>query len=369
MKNRRTATIVIIIVVIIGGFLILRSRSSHNKSSTEKVETVQVKTGDVAPTLAITGYVSAVDERAVDSAGSGPVLEILAPVGTTVSAGDPLFEVESGTPGQTVNIAFADLTEARTTLQKLQAKETSEEEIADQEEVVEDAEAEYSQSVDNRYSTITYSPIDGTVIAVNAQIGDMPGSGSSGGGGGGAESNSVVMVADLSRLQVEAAIDQADVSKLVVGQHVDVTLDALPDKKLSGEVVSIDAVPETNQNVVTYSAFISIDELDPGIRLGMSANLEIQLEKAEDTLYVPNVAVRAQGNKKYVTKMIDGEPTEVPVETGLVSSERTEITSGLSEGDKISIQSFASDSSGQGRSQSPFGGRGGFGRGIGGPPH
>ncbi len=367
MKKGQLKALAIVIVVIVGGFGIYRWRSSSNESNKTQVETIRVETGEVAPTLAITGYVSSVDEREVNAAGSGPVLEVLATVGETVSAGDELFKVESGTPGESVNIAFADLTAARTKLQKLRVDEASDEEIADQEEVVEDAEAQYSQSVDNRYSTITYSPIDGTVIAVNAQIGDEPGSGSSTGGAGGAQSTALVLVADLTRLQVEAAIDQADISKLVIGQLVDVTLDALPDKKLSGQVVSIDQSPETNQNVVTYNAFISIDELDPGIRLGMSANLEIHLEKRKDVLYVPNVAVRASGNKKYVTKIIDGEPTEVPVETGLVASERTEITSGLSKGDEISIQSFNSNNNSQGRSGRAFGG--GFRMGGGGPPH
>ena len=368
MEKRRFTAVAVVIIIIIGGFGIYRWRSRSAQSSKPSVETIKVETGEVAPTLAITGYVSSVDQREINSTGSGPVLEVLATVGETVSAGDTLLKVESGTPGQTVNIAFADLTAARTTLQKLQAEGASDEEIAAQEEAVEDAEDEYSQSVDNRYQEITYSPIDGTVIAVNAQIGDEPGSSSSAGGTGGAQPTALVTVADLSRLQVEAAIDQADISKLVVGQLVDVTLDALPDQKLSGKVVSIDQSPQTNQNVVTYNAYISIDELDPGIRLGMSANLEIQLEKHENVLYVPNVAIRAQGNKKYVTKIIDGEETEVPVETGLVASDRTEITSGLLKGDEISIQSFTSQTDQQrGRSGRTFGG--GFRMGGGGPPH
>ncbi len=367
MEKRQLKALVVVIIVIVGGFTIYRWRSARIESSKPRVETVKVETGEVAPTLAITGYVSSVDEREINSTGSGPVLEVLVTVGETVTAGDPLLKVEDGTPGQTVNIAFADLTSARTTLQKLQAEGASDEEIAAQEEVVHDAEDEYSQSVDNRYSTITYSPIDGTVIAVNTQIGDESGSSSSGNGAGGAQPSALVMVADLNRLQVEAAIDQADISKLAIGQSVDVTLDALPDQELSGQVVSIDQSPETNQNVVTYNAFISIDELDPGIRLGMSANLEIQLEKQKNVLYVPNVAVRTEGNKKYVTKIIDGEPTEVPVETGLVASERTEITSGLSKGDEISIQSFRSNDNSQGRSGRAFGG--GFRMGGGGPPH
>ena len=167
-------------------------------------------------------------------------------------------------------------------------------------------------------------------------------------------------MADLGRFQVEAAIDQADISKVAVGQTVDITLDALARKKFTGKVTSINPIPQTSQNVVTYNVYVSIDKLDPGMRLGMSSNLEIALEKHEDALYVPNVVIRTRGDEQYVTKMVDGSPTEVTVKTGLVASDRTEIISGLREGDELVTQSFTSaDGQSQGGSFS--------GRGFGGP--
>ncbi len=366
MERRQFAAVALIAVVLVSGFGIFRWRTSAAVPKTEEVQTSKVETGVVAPTLAVTGYVSSVDRREINSSGSGPVLEVLATVGETVSAGESLVKLEKGTPGQTVNIAYAELTSARGGLQKVLDAKASDDEIAAQEEAVDEAEAEYSRSVDNRYSTIIYSPIAGTVIAVNAQIGDEPGGGSSSGSAGGAQSSGLITVADLSRLQVEAAIDQADISKVAIGQPVEVALDALPNEKFDGQVSAIDPVPSTNQNVVTYTVYVSIDELDPGMRLGMSADLEIALDKHEDVLFVPNVAIRTRANGQFVSKMVDGEPTEVAVKTGLVAGDRTEIVSGLREGDDIVLQSFtATGNQGATGGGSPFGG--GFGRGFGGP--
>ncbi len=363
MERRYIAAIAVVVIVVAGGFGVSRWRVSRAESEAPHVQTAKVEVGTVAPTLAITGYVFSSDKREINSTGSGPVLEVIATVGETVSAGDALLKVERGTAGQTVNIAYADLTAARARLQDLLGQEASDDEIATQEAVLDEAQDEYSRSVENRYSTTIYSPIDGTVIAVSARIGDEPGGGSSGSAAGGAQSTGLVTVADLHRLQVEAAIDQADISKIAVDQTVDLTLDALPRKKFTGKVVSIDPIPQTSQNVVTYNVYVSIDEFDSGMRLGMSSNLEIALEKHEDVLYVPNVVIRTRGDEQYVTKMVDGTPTEVAVKTGLVASDRTEIISGLREGDEIVTQSFTAA---DGQSQRGSFGGGGFGGPVGG---
>ena len=364
MEKRYLAAIALVAVVVVGGFGIIRWRTNATESKAPEIQTAKVEKGTVAPTLAVTGYLFSVDRREVNSAGSGPVLEVIAIVGETVSAGDPLLKVERGTAGQTVNIAYADLTATRVRLRELLDQGVSDDEIATQEAAVDEARDEYTRSIDNRYSTTIYSPINGTVIAVNARIGDEPGGSSSAGTGVGGQSTGLITVADLSRFQVEAAIDQADISKVVVGQTVEVTLDALPNEKFDGKVAAIDPIPETNQNVVTYTAYISIDEPNLGMRLGMSADLEIALEKHEDVLFVPNVAIRTRGDRQFVSKVIDGELTEVTVKTGLVAGDRTEIVSGLRESDNIAVQSFTAAGNQGTAGGSPFGG--GFGRGFGG---
>jgi macrolide-specific efflux system membrane fusion protein len=339
---------------------------------TAAVQTTKVEKGTVAPTLAVTGYLSSTDERQVNSNSAGEVVEVRVTVGDTVTAGEELLKLDTSGAQQNVNVTYAGLTSAQARLQELRDQDASAAQIASQDAAVARARVDYNNAVDSRAAAVISSPINGTVIAVNARVGDQVSGGSGGGGsaqgasqGSGVTSGGLITIADLDNLQVESAIDQADISQVIVGQTVEVTLDALANKKFTGEVAFIDPIPSTNQNVVTYTARVSIDELDVGMRLGMSANLEITLESQKDVLFVSNVAIRTRGDRQFVSKLINGQPTEVPVKTGLIADDRTEIVSGLTEGDEIVVQSFtASDSEGV-AGGSPF--RGGFGGGFGGP--
>jgi len=130
-----------------------------------------------------------------------------------------------------------------------------------------------------------------------------------------------------------------------VGQDVSIEFDALPDKVFKGKVSSIDPYPVTSQNVVTYYIHISLSEKDSAIKLGMTANLKIDLGRKENVLVVPNMAIRTIEGKKFVTKVVNGLPVRVSVETGLSDERHTEILSGLSEGDEIEVIPYAGFSS------------------------
>ncbi len=222
-------------------------------------------------------------------------------------------------------------------------------------------------------ATIT-SPIDGQIIAITAAVGDQVGSNGQSGqsdGSNGGQSTAVTSsangylfwIADLNKLQVKATIDQADIPKLSVGQGAEITLDALSDKSFNGSVSSIDPAAQTNNNVTTYNAYVSLDTTDSAIRLGMSANLKIDLGEKDNALIVPNIAVSARAGGKTVKKIIDGQPVSAKVVTGLSDDENTEIISGLSVGDSISLAVFSAQGSSNNPSQrfggNPFGSRGG----------
>ncbi len=248
----------------------------------------------------------------------------------------------------------------------LQSKQTSYDfDVKAQQEQVHLAEHDVSDASDKLKSTTITSPINGSIIAINANVGDqINGSSSSGqsGVGQGSSSSSFIQIVDLSDIQIKATIDQADIPKIEVGQGVTVNLDALPDKDFKGSISSIDPVANTSQNVTTYIAYITLDKTDPLIRLGMSADVKIDLGKKDDVLLVPNIAVRSGDDGKVVQKVVDGEPTEIKVITGLSDENNTEIVSGLRVGDEISLNVFSQQSTGGGG----FGqrGGGGFGGGL-----
>ncbi len=347
------------LVIVLAAFGIYRWRASAGRQSEPSVETTSVVKGTVSPVLTVTGAVAA-DERRINASSSGRVEEIFVKEGDVVTEGQKLLRLDGTAAQRDVNIAWADLKSARTRLQDLQDKAASAAEIAAQEAAVAKASAQYQKADEARDQLTLTSPIAGTVISVAVAAGEQAGgqNGSGSSTNGQTASMGLMTIADLTKLHVEAAIDQADVSKVAVGQKAKITLDALPGREFKGEVSAVDAVPETNQNVVTYTATISVEEFDPGARLGMSADIDIDLGKKAGVLVVPNIAVRNNAGGRVVTKLIDGEETEVPVETGAADSQHTEITSGLSDGDKIVVQSFQS-ATGQTAGTGSFGG--GFG--------
>lgn len=218
------------------------------------------------------------------------------------------------------------------------------------------------------------SSIDGTVIQIGAEVGEQIGttssttsqsvsatsSGQTGSSSPSIETSGFITIADLKNLQVKMSVDQADITKVSVGQSAKITLDAISDKEFSGSVTFIDPIPVSSQNVITYTVNVSLADPDPKIYLGMSADVKLNLGKKENVLVVPNLAIKTVEGKKVVSKIIDGAPTDVNVEVGLSDDENTEIVSGLLEGDKVTLGVVTTTSqSGTTGSQGRTGGGGG----------
>lgn len=370
MGKRQLKAISAVILVAIVAFGVYRWRSTSGQQVSQSSQTTTVAKGSVAPELAVTGAIAA-DERVVNASTSGKIAEVFVKEGDVVEAGQKLFRLDGTNAQQDVNIAWANLKSARAKLQDLKDKtSTPSSEIEQQNAAVAKANADYSKAVEARSSLTMTSPIGGTVISMSANVGEQAGGSSNSGSGsssGTSGSSGLVTVADLSRLSMKAAVDQADISKVSTDQSATITLDAVPGKEFHGKVISIDPIPTTSQNVVTYGVNISMDKLDEGVRLGMTANISIDLGKKDGVMVVPNIAVHTQGTNKTVTKMIDGQETPVTVETGVSDSNNTEIISGLSIGDAVVIQSYQSTTgqSSNSRGSNPFSGSGrGFGGGM-----
>ncbi len=208
-------------------------------------------------------------------------------------------------------------------------------------EKVEDGQdlATLDPSNDTLAKEILESPIDGTVIHIGAKDGEIVtssgNSGSTATTSGTIDTSGFMTIADLSNLQIKMSIDQADIQKVSKGQKVKIILDAFEDKVFSGKVVSIDPVPANDQNVITYTAYASIAKSKTALRLGMSADVELEYGKKDNVLLVPSDVVRNINGRKVVMVMAGARPQPVEVKVGQSDDENTEIISGLYEGDKI----------------------------------
>ena len=199
------------------------------------------------------------------------------------------------------------------------------------------------QDAMNNY-TIT-APISGTIIEKDAKVGDAVKAG-----------DTLCIVYDLSYLEMSINVDELQISSISVGQKVQITADAVPDKTYVGTVTRVSMKGASNGGTTTYPVTIRIDDTD-GLRPGMNANAEIVVAQANNALVVPNAAV-VRGSYVLVTKDSPSaanadtamEAPEgfvyVPGKTGVSDDDYTQIVSGIQEGDTIGYDpsSVSSDS-------------------------
>ena len=199
------------------------------------------------------------------------------------------------------------------------------------------------QDTMNNY-TIT-APISGTIIEKDAKVGDAVKTG-----------DTLCIVYDLSYLEMNINVDELQISSISVGQQVQITADAVPDKTYVGTVTRVSMKGASNGGTTTYPVSIRIDDTD-GLRPGMNANAEIVVAKANNALVVPNAAV-VRGSYVLVTKDSPSAASAdttmeapegfvyVPVKTGVSDDDYTQIVSGIQEGDTIGYDpsSVSSDS-------------------------
>ena len=199
------------------------------------------------------------------------------------------------------------------------------------------------QDAMNNY-TIT-APISGTIIEKDAKVGDAVKSG-----------DTLCIVYDLSYLEMRINVDELQISSISVGQKVQITADAVPDKTYVGTVTRVSMKGTSNGGTTTYPVTIRIDDTD-GLRPGMNANAEIVVAEANNALVVPNAAV-VRGSYVLVTKDSPSAANAdtamaapegfvyVPVKTGVSDDDYTQIVNGIQEGDTIGYDpsSVSSDS-------------------------
>ncbi len=190
------------------------------------------------------------------------------------------------------------------------------------------------------YSKIT-SPVDGTVISRAVDVGQTVA----------ASFNTPTLfevAQDLTKMQIETSVSEADIGKIKVGQRAEYTLDGYQDKKFEGTVTQVRLASTTTNNVVTYTVIVSVDNTDGFAIPGMSANVSIITGEAKDVLMVENKAFKfspEDNTQKFENQGIwiltSNGPKRIDVEVGLSDDNYTQIiTTQINEKDKVIIGSL-----------------------------
>lgn len=170
------------------------------------------------------------------------------------------------------------------------------------------------------------APKDGVISTLNIKVGETVGG------------QPVAVLVDTNDLVVDITVDEIDVAKIIPGQEVLLTLDALPDVEIKGTVERIAPTSTTVNGVVSYEVRVSLNLTDQPLRAGMTTNTSIVLDRREDTLLAPNWAIRRdrQNGKAYLLiKTGENTSEEVEVKTGLRNDTFSEILSGADEGQVV----------------------------------
>ncbi len=189
------------------------------------------------------------------------------------------------------------------------------------------------QSAQAAYNnTIIRAPADGTITSIDIKVGELT-----------TAQKQVMILQDVSRLYLEANINEADISSVVIGQPVEVTFDAFgPDKKYSATISHIDPASTVVSGVVNYKIQAEIAGDTGTIRPGMTANMTIVVEDKKQVLVVPSRAILDGKVGKVVRVVTDTKKntySETPVTVGIQGDDGTEIMSGLSAGQTIVVLS------------------------------
>jgi len=233
--------------------------------------------------------------------------------------------------------AMAVMDQARVKISELQTQERTHEQLRQQTRIA-DAQVKNDMTAldlarERLNDTKVYSPIDGVVTARNVQIGQIISSGISNVGGG----TTALTISDLSRIFSLASVDEADIGKVAVGQPAEITVDAFPGKRFTGQVERIAIRGVNISNVVTFEVKIEVTSRDKGLlRPEMTANVDIIVAARDNVLSVPSDAIIRKKGKPHVTVMnASGEKEDRPVETGISDGQRTEISTGVVLGEKV----------------------------------
>ncbi|MDD5769726.1 MAG: efflux RND transporter periplasmic adaptor subunit [Candidatus Gracilibacteria bacterium] len=181
------------------------------------------------------------------------------------------------------------------------------------------------------------SPFDGIVRKIDYKVGDKLLS----------DSDKYVYIENPNLVQIPVSLDQVDIVKVEVGKKAIITFDAYPAIKVEGTISSIDYTPVKTSGVVSYTVYLVINDktFDKKILSGMTADIEITSQQKDNILLLSTTAITTENDKYYVNLVKNGNTIKTEITTGLSSSGKTEIISGLNLGDQVSSADFTSTTS------------------------
>ncbi|MDZ7596520.1 MAG: efflux RND transporter periplasmic adaptor subunit [Thiobacillus sp.] len=340
--------------------------SSQGKPAESQYRTATVDRGDISAQVSANGTLNPVVLVNVGTQVSGTVRRIYADFNEQVKAGQVLAELDPALFQAALAQSSATLANAQAQLRLAEANAARMRTLFGQEYVsrqeldqalaareqamaqVRVARAQVTRDQTNLGFTVIRSPVDGTVINRQVDVGQTVAASF--------QTPTLYQIGkDLTQMQIDSTVSEADIGQVKVGQPVKFLVDAFPDANYSGAVRQVRLNARTEQNVVTYNVVVDVANPDLALMPGMTANLRVEVETRADVLRVPTAALRfrppvdpaaergstPRGAAVHVLAA-DGQPVRVAVRTGISDKAYTEIVSGeLKPGDAVIVADLA----------------------------
>jgi HlyD family secretion protein len=309
---KKKIIIISAIIIVLGGFTVIKLSQSR-KVTTSLWETIVVQKGDLSVTVTATGEVKPLQTVEVGTQVSGVIAELKADFNSKVKKGQVIAQLDTRTLKSQLADANAMLEKAKVQLRQaerdfkrmtglLEQKAVAQVDYDNALDAYETAKANLISAqvssdraqVNLNYGTIT-APIDGVIISRAVEQGQTVAANFS--------TPTLFKIAnDLTKMKIEASIDEADIGQVKVGQKTTFTVDAYTDLTFEGKVQQIRLQPTTVNNVVTYTVVIDVANPDLKLMPGMTANLTIYVEDQKSILKVPSRAFNFSPSTSIIMK-------------------------------------------------------------------
>ena len=355
-----------------GGSLFFSATTGKESVPTDEPRIIAVKRTTIQTRVSETGTLEPARTLEIKSQVSGEVKRLHVEEGHRVEAGRPLVVIQQE-PSEARQVAQirATLEEQRVTLARAQRDLArlrslldkgyiSEQDLEAADENVQHAKVrrdlakrqlwlalggneqlyrqylERDLSSDDLEEFVIMAPAAGTVLELNVEPGELITSGTATVGGG----TVLMTLADLTRMVVQAKINEVNISRVAVGQPVEVRLDALPDTTFDGTVTAIAPQGEKEESIVTYEVRIEMQNEHQQLRPLMTANVDILTEVLPDVITLPLEALRVENGDDIVFVLTNGGRLARRIRVGLRTESHAVIAHGLEEGETVIIPSF-----------------------------
>lgn len=352
VKLKKWAKIILVLVVVIIAIVTGYKYYAQKQEEAKKpvVNTAQVQYMSMKSIVSATGTIKPVESVEVSSKITARVKQVLVKENDTVTQGQTVALLDGKDYETQKEQAEFTLQNAKTIydrtnyLYNIGAK--SKEDLDNAQYNYDTAQSKLEEAESNLSETVIVSPMDGVVIGEPVTDGTMAVQGNS-------NPTVIMRIADLSRKQIFAKVDETDIGSVRVGQKATFTVDAYNGKTFTATVSKISQTDMDNSwnisnsssssssssaAVIYYSVTLDVDDPEGLLMPSMTARVEIETANKDSALAVPLSALKTDKNGTYVIVIKDDGSTENRyVETGIYGDEFVEIINGLAEGENVDV--------------------------------